>query len=206
MNRMSPSQRRKRARRDREGVVLLITAFVLMLVSATAVYAVQQGVFEVRAAGAARQALRTKYVSESFVMAGLACIEDGACVENHGGISTGADDVHLKYGLPPVAGDNSKEIFTLVQSNFAQHFAAEIAPSDQVLSGGGLVTAYTPGYSMIIERWKIELPAQGAPDPVYRYVASCFGETQIAGDATASGETRCIHESVSISRAYYTKR
>ena len=201
MSRMHP---RKRARRDREGVVLLITAFVLMLVSATAVYAVQQGAFEVRAAGAARQALRTKYVSESFVMASLACLEQEACRESNGGAPTNA--MRDKYGLPPKDAANNNRIFTLTLNDWSSKFAAAPAPSDADLSGGGFVTAYTPSSNVVIEEWMLE-PKKDAQTPaVYRYVATCYGETALAGDTSFGTETRGIHESISISRAYYTKR
>ena len=203
---MHPSRRTRRARRDREGVVLLITALVLMIVSATAVYAVQQGAFEVRAAGAARQALRTKYVSESFVMAGLSCIEDTLCSKSYA-----AGDVwRTKYGVPePNNATPVPEVRVEVRpENFPKHFSAEIAPSDAALSAGDFVTAYTPSDTLVWEDWPIEEVPQGNQQKktTHRFVATCYGELALTNDAVASGETRGIHETISISRAYYTKR
>jgi hypothetical protein len=206
MNKLSRLPRHKRTRRDREGVVLLVTAFVLMVVSATAVYAVQQGAFEVRAAGASRQAMRTKYVAESFVMAGLACIESDnstACLV----ANPGSDPWRDKYGIPPRDTTAQPElIYEIRRQEIADHFAAEVAPSDEDLSGGGFVSAYTPGYSLIIEEWPLEPVSATFPKGSKRYIASCYGELGITGDLSAIDETRGIHESISISRAYYTKR
>jgi hypothetical protein len=192
-------------------MVLLITALVLMIVSATAVYAVQQGAFEVRAAGSARQATRTRYVSESAVMAGLACIEDNGCK-----LGKAAGDVwRTKYGVPAPKSDplaaQSETHAEIRPEDFTKWFATEIAPSDSVLSNGDFVTAYTPSNLLVWEVWDLTDDASTSTTTLVkkqtlRYVATAYGELGMTNDAVAAGETRGIHETISISRAYYTKR
>ena len=97
-------------------------------------------------------------------------------------------------------------VYEIRQEDVADHFTHEVAPSDEHLSGGGFVSAYTPNYRTIFEKWTLQEATPTSPKESTRYIASCYGELAITDDATVSGETRGIHESISISRAYYTKR
>ena len=65
----------RRPARAREGAAMLIVMLVLLMTTGVAVFAVHTTTAEIRAAGAARQALQTQYVAESGLMSAVAYSE-----------------------------------------------------------------------------------------------------------------------------------
>ena len=59
----------------REGAAMLIVMLVLLMTTGVAVFAVHTTTAEIRAAGAARQALQTQYVAEAGLMSAIAYSE-----------------------------------------------------------------------------------------------------------------------------------
>jgi hypothetical protein len=62
---------RARKKRSEEGIAMLVVMMVLLMVTATAIFAIHSSAFEVRAAGMNRQALATQYVGETGVVAAM---------------------------------------------------------------------------------------------------------------------------------------
>jgi hypothetical protein len=57
---------------EREGAAMFVVMLVLLMTTGVAIFAVHTTTAEIRAAGAARQALQTQYVAESGLMAAIA--------------------------------------------------------------------------------------------------------------------------------------
>lgn len=203
MRKRAPNIRRhKRTREKREGMVLLITAFVLLIVSGTAMFAIQQGIWEMRAAGTSLQAMRTRYVSETFVMAGLACLE---MFEECMSTKQAGDTWRAKYGVPAPVAATGEFRYELRPGDLGPTAGfGDLIQTDDVMSGGGLAAVYEPNYRVTVEEWWLEEPTPERPESMIakRYVLSSYGELTIPGDATTSA-LRGAHETISITRAYY---
>lgn len=217
---MKHSSRRRRAPKHREGAVLLIVLLILLMATTTATFAVQNAAFEGRAAEAMHQQVRTKYVSESFAMSGLATFEDptGAELKASG---SNYDDVRTKYGLAmyPTSSDSRDQWMYEFDDTRFQAFndvdgdgeRNDIAPSDTVLSGGARNPVHGTRFNVLVEEWKLLSRKR------CRFVATAYGElfldtarvpglTEVFdGDAPEGPNVRGLHESVSVSKFYYEK-
>jgi hypothetical protein len=91
----------------REGAAMLIVMLVLLMTTGVAVFAVHTTTAEIRAAGAARQALQTHYVAESGLMSAIAYSEF---------IQPAGVELALERSAPPASGYMS------------QFFEPELAP------------------------------------------------------------------------------
>ncbi len=92
---------------EREGAAMLIVMLVLLMTTGVAVFAVHTTTAEIRAAGAARQALQTQYVAESGLMSAIAYSEF---------IQPAGVELALQRTTPPTTG------------YMAQFFEPELAP------------------------------------------------------------------------------
>jgi hypothetical protein len=205
----------KAARVRREGVVLLITAFVLLIISGTALFAIQQGLWEMRASGTALQGVRTRYVSESFVMGGLACLETPGCLQ----LNPASDSWRAEYGVPARALDTAPDyapepmyevrpadVSPTAAAPLMMGFSGKLVQSDDEMapSGGGVAAVYEPDFRFVVEEWVLQnRTAAAGSRNITRYVASCYGELDVIGDVTHGDDTRQNSQSVSVSRVYY---
>ena len=92
----------------REGAAMLIVMLVLLMTTGVAVFAVHTTTAEIRAAGAARQALQTQYVAEAGLMSAIAYSEL---------IQPAGVELALQRSAPPASG------------YMAQFFEPELAPN-----------------------------------------------------------------------------
>ncbi len=93
-NRKHPtrSSRDRRHASRREGAVMLVVMLVVLMVTATGMFAVYSTTYELRSAGTFRQAMQTQYVAEGGVSTGMALID-----------TMGAGSIDLAMQRVPVA-------------------------------------------------------------------------------------------------------
>jgi hypothetical protein len=214
--------RRARARKRREGVVLLVVVTVLMLITSTAIFAVQQTMWEMRAGGSANQALTTRYTAEAYATLGIAGLSQRELyleATRPIGVAGGWQD---KFGLPEF-GAQHDYVSVARNTDYSCPLgfwcsgaplgpenafpAADIGPYE------GLAGPLTEISMSTIERW--ELTGENDPTPEVRYVVTAYGAMAPVGDVnedlavdattTVADETgRTVEETISIARAYYT--
>lgn len=209
--------RRAHARRQkREGAALLIVLFILMMSTATAVFAMQSTQFEQRAAGSLQQAMRTKYVAEAATVSVLGlCLELGTtgCADMKQSLDQ-FNSQRPKFGLPNWGAQET--IIQVGPSDLTGSTwlaSGALLPSDTTLSDavaqGGAASPYTPSFVTQMEKWKVpSLPGESRPR--FRMVVSTYGLMSVnaasATDATGTNEARAMHETVSATRAFFDVR
>lgn len=214
---MSSRQRKSRTKRAREGAALLIVLFILMMATATAVFAMQSTQFEQRAAGALHQGTRAKYVAEGATLNALAlCYQGGTngCTDIKRAEANLAGAVREELGLPDYG--LTETVYSLTQGDFpvnaATNFRSDGADTDVEL-GSAVRTAFEPAFLTVLEKWPV--PNPGETRERYRLIVSTYGEIAIGDlndDGTrddtrsAGSELRFGHETVSTTRAYFDVR
>jgi hypothetical protein len=214
---MSMQRRRSgKPKRAREGAALLIVLFILMMSTATALFAMQSTQFEQRAAGALHQTTRAKYVAEGATMNALSlCYQGGAagCADIKRAPDNLTGNLREEHGLPDYG--RADTIYSLTEADFpvtaATNFRVDGADTDEEL-GSFVPTAFAPAFLTVLEKWQV--PNPGETRERYRMIVSTYGEIAIANLSTAAGddrrsegnELRWGHETISTTRAYFDLR
>jgi len=100
----------QRSQRREEGAAMLVTMLVLMMVTATGVFAVHSTSYEIRASGHSRQLMRTQYIAENGLGATLAWVDQYQAsglhrvLERSTDIQLGATALDLAPFEPPMVG------------------------------------------------------------------------------------------------------
>jgi hypothetical protein len=216
--RMTARRPSPRPRKEREeGAVMLVVMLVVLMVTATAIFASHSTMFELRAAGSQRQAMQTQYVAEGSLTAALAMID-----------TLGAGSIDLAMQRVPI--DAGRQ-FTPEEPAYGQstpHFRAYmrdfltmpgvIAPPVETTGYGGsfgTTLGYTPDFIIDINdsydpgRPIAGMSATGDSPVAYRiWTITARGRTGLgAADSFAPAEPtaahlrRGIHEAAMNSRA-----
>lgn len=195
----------------REGAALLIVLFILMMSTATAVFAMQSTQFEQRAAGSLQQAMRTKYISEAATMSVLGlCYELGPkdCVTNFASLNNW-DGNRAKFAAPSWGGVE-RVIEILPNSYSTATWPVPMLPSDSVLvdlttNTSGAASPYTPSFTNTMEQWQIT-DLNPTSQPRFRLIVSTYGMLNVTGAVDASTTARGNHESISVTRAFIDQK
>jgi len=218
------------ARKEREGMVLLIVLMIITVASATAAYALQGSAVEVQAAGAYKRRMQVRYASESLVMATATLIDEITfCTPGLGG----ATPSMARYALPDLnlaepnlAGGVSALDFgtdstraTPLPSECDLRFPVGTAClTNPAATGGTPRSIYFPFFAGVKERWARADSSAGGGTTPYRCAVTVFGELDIDGRpflGTAPGDAiiddgaqddgtgRRYHDTISMSQAYY---
>lgn len=197
---------------------MLVVMLVVLMVTATAIFASHSTMFELRAAGSQRQAMQTQYVAEGSLVAALAMID-----------TLGAGSIDLAMQRVPI--DAGRQ-FTAEEPAYGQatpHFRAYmrdfltmpgvIAPPIESTAYGGSFGGTTLGYQpdFIIDindsydpgRPIAGMSATGDSPVAYRiWTVTARGRTGLGstdtfapGESSASPLSRGIHEAAMNSRA-----
>ncbi len=187
-------------------MVLVTVLLIVTLASMTAVYSVQGAATEVQASGSMKVAMLAKATAESLVMVGAAAIDE---LRASGSWSTGAIPTTMnRYRLPNIqlGAVNRVGALTLTTANMQ----TTATPTEADLRGAvgvpstSAVSAYVPSATAIQETWMRADSDVGDPTrESVRVAITIFGELNLPGEAIAAGQARALHDSVSISQAYY---
>ncbi len=200
----------------REGMVLIITLMIITVASATAAYALQGSAVEVQGAGAFNRRMRTKYATESLVMATATLIDETAfCTPGVGA----APPNMTRYRLPAVLATDPSLPGGVSEGDFnTDNTRATPLPAEQVLRSpmgapGDRVYPYEPYFAGVKERWVRADSAAGAGTSSWRCAVTIFGELNVDGrpfetdgrtpDIFQTNDVRRYHDAISMSQAYY---
>ncbi len=183
---------------------MLIVMLVLLMTTATAVFAVHATTFEIRAAGNTRQAMQTHYLAEMGLEASLAKVD-------HMGPSAILTAMYAStaprtqdFGEPPMLPD--KHGYRLLTPDFVDPASN---PVIGVESMGGSHQPYEPNVVIDLNDDYVYTGAiAGHRSDGYGRLQfmhgtySAHGRARLAtGDVTSSGDTRPYHETAADARA-----
>jgi hypothetical protein len=203
-------RRRARARKRREGIVLLVVLTVLMLITSTAIFAVQQTMWEMRAGGSANQAMATRYAAEGYATLGVTALGSDSTRDTLLASYASGDGWRTKYSVPltDISGDHGSASFAgyfnctrgfFCDTRTDNFPVADIGPFEG--SDGTLIED-----SMVhVESWLMS--DASSPVQKYRHIVTSYGSLFPVGDTDPdplSDADRRLTETISISRAYYT--
>jgi hypothetical protein len=203
--------RNKKQQGKEEGAAMLVTMLVLLMSTATAVFAVHATTYEIRSAGAGRQALQTQYVGESGEMAAVQWLDQYG--------PRALEAVMQSTVLPPVfmapffepelaAG---KQDYRLYLSDFTattpSNWPIETDPTRGPSLGRSVLTpTFTIDYN---DNYKYTAVLAGQRTDGYGALhflgvtATSHGRTQVASDyRNTTYDTRLYHEGASDARAF----
>jgi hypothetical protein len=209
-----PTRRRARARKRREGIVLLVVVTVLLLITSTAIFAVQQTMWEMRAGGSANQGMTTRFNAEGYATMGVTALGSDQTRDLLLADYTDGDDWRVKYGIPYTAqgGDHgaaSRPGYFGCSSQFfctgTSPSGPEAFPTTDIGPYEGQPGPYVDNSMVHIESWL--LSDNTSPVQKYRHIVTSYGSVYPSvepdpDDSDASD--RRLTETISISRAYYT--
>ena len=186
-------------------MVLVTVLLIVTLASMTAVYSVQGAAVEVRASGSMKSGMLVKATSESLVMVGAAAIDE---LRANGSWSTAGTPDLARYRFSRVTQDGINRVGGLTLST--ANMRASAIPTEAEMRGpigtpSATASPYVPRANAIQETWMRSDSSVGDPmrEPV-RVAITIFGELNLAaGEATLSTQARALHDTVSISQAYY---
>jgi hypothetical protein len=211
-----PSRRRARAKKRREGIVLLVVVTVLLLITSTAIFAVQQTMWEMRAGGSANQAMTTRYNAEAYATLGITALgslqtRDLLLVAKRGD----QDAWRMKYGVPyadgALAQPGSSTQVGFFSCSSAQFFCTgsspagpEAFPTTEIGPYEGQPGPYVDDSMVHVETWPMD---SETPPRKVRHIVTSYGSMYPSAEADpndADLSDRRLTESISISRAYYS--
>jgi hypothetical protein len=194
-------RRRARARKRREGIVLLVVLTVLMLITSTAIFAVQQTMWEMRAGGLASQALTTRYTAEAYATLGVTALGSDSMRDTLLASYSPNDDWRAKFGVPltDIAGDHGSASFP-DYFNCDRGFFCSCTEASLVMR-----RPLTEDSMVHVESWLMS----DSSDPIqkHRHILTSYGSVypqhELDPDNTSDADRR-LTETIGISRAYYT--
>lgn len=218
---MTSRQRKLRAKKRarQEGAALLIVLFVLLMATTTAVYSLSSTQFEVRAAGALHQSMRTKFVSEAATVGVLGlCYELTAvgCTDLKRANGNLDSTTRQMYALPDWG--SLETVYSLSGADMvgpaytlpgAPLLADDVTISGVTVgSGGGAAGSWTPSFLSVVEKWDVPQPGQTIPS--FRLIVSTYGalnydadrNLNTIDDVVGTNELRFAHTTISATRAF----
>lgn len=193
----------------REGMVLVTVLMIVTLASMTAVYSVQGAAVEVQASGSMKTGMMAKATSESLVMVGAAAIDE---LDVRGSASAPNVPQMARYRLPNIVPDPFNRVggLSLTTTNMQTTatpteamYRNPIAAMGTVVAPTGAVSPYLPTAQAIQESWPRANSDPGETGDTRRVAVTIFGELGLPGEAIPAGQVRALHDTVSISQAYY---
>jgi len=202
---------KKAPSQKREGAAMLVTMLVLLMSTATAVFAVHATQYEIRSAGAGRQALQTQYVGET---GGVAAIQ---WLDQYG--PRALEAVMQSTVLPPVFMTPffepelapGKQDYRLYLTDFTATSTSNWPIETDSTRGPSLGrTVLTPSFIVDFNdnyKYTATLPGQRADGygalHFLGVTATSHGRTEVAADyQNTAYDTRLYHEGASDARAF----
>ncbi|MEO0321365.1 MAG: hypothetical protein AAF447_00270 [Myxococcota bacterium] len=217
--RTSPTHRSIRSRRQQrvarqQGAAMLVVMLVLLMGTATGIYAAHQTTFEIRAAGHLRQAMQTEYVGLTGAAAALGWTDQfrasglNQAMERTTQLQGGAPALDLAPFEPPMLP--GKRAYRLYAGDFALAFQGTITDPDASAAALGAHTPYVPTHTVdVYDDYRTTRPVPGAPadgraELVYLNATyTARGRSGVPGLAANVGpDGRPFFEVSSDSRAY----
>lgn len=197
-----PSGKNRRVRTSREGAAMIIVMMILLMSTASALFGIQSAVFEIRAAGFARQAMQTEHVSETALTSTMALMDylGPAAIE-----TTARNNAPpVMYQEPQLATGQTAYRFYL--DDFEDYLS--VTPLSQDSFGDH--SAYTPAFVVdFADHYRITGANPGDRADGFgnfQYLMATYtarGRSQVAaGDVTSSVDSRQFNESSVDSRAF----
>lgn len=205
--------------------MILIVLLVVTMMSGLAAFAAQNGTYEVRSVGGTRQLQRLRRSGESFVVAvgsflgerfvggkGTVSVADTRWTANLG---TEVGDFRKQYNLPSYVDDPS--LLQVSRNEFGgPNYPLGVAtlPEDSDINPGVVYPFVLDGVALL-ERYDMPSEAgQGmglnssmqSGQRSYRVCVTAYSRLRVSGDRQRVNETRQLHESLGISRAYFELR
>jgi hypothetical protein len=151
--------RKLRARKRREGMVMLVVAFSLLIITGIALFSVQLSFANMRFAGVMSKAYRTKWAADSYLTSGLVFIQAGPQagnlpIETQGEVPS--DPYRTVFGQPDRGTQGADDIYMLYPSTFQNKngFPADGAgcqPMTTAYPTSGVMDYITPWEGNVID-------------------------------------------------------
>ena len=181
---------------------MVIVMLILLMVTATAVFAVHATTYEIRAAGHMRQAMQAQYVAETGLTGSLAMVDSlGPAALLHA----------MERSEPPHLAPFEPELLTGKQGYrmYLDDFSTGAGMPVTTESLGGDVQPYAPLFAVDVnDNYVFTGVIAGHRSDGHsrlRFMQATYtsrGRTRLAsGDFTSAGDTRGYHESASDARA-----
>jgi hypothetical protein len=194
-----------------EGAAMLMVLLVILMATATAMFAIHATSFEVRASGHVRQLVQTQYVGEGGVMAALSFVDR---IGPRSMQSLMRQRLLMRGGLPAIDLTHNGEPPMLVNKDGYRFSGAEL----QAITGlepvdreglGGQRQQYTPMLLVDVYDnyiWSHVMAGERADGQgQMRYMRATYtarGRTRVFGDHTVDEAGRQFHEGASDARAH----
>jgi hypothetical protein len=194
---------------------MLIVMLIILMATATAMFAIHATAFEVRASGHVRQLMQTQYVGESGVMATMALVDRigphalQSIMRQRNQLRMASGNLSAidmeGYGEPPLAP--SKDGYRFNGDELQSIVGVQAADRESL---GGERQAYTPMILVdVYDTHTVTRVVAGERADGYgqmRYIRATYtgrGRTRVAaGDAQVAGDVRQFHEGASDARAH----
>lgn len=203
----------KRNTRRNEGAAMLMVLLVILMATATAMFAIHATAFEVRASGHVRQLVQTQYVGEGGIMAALATVDRTGPRALQTILRRRSEMQAASTGSPLVLKDVGEP--NLLPGTTGARFAG---PELQAITGmhpvdrealGGMRQAYEPVLMVDVYdtyEWSQVMAGERADGRgQMRYLRATYtarGRTRVQGDVTQDQAGRQFHEGASDARAH----
>lgn len=193
---------------------MLVVMLVLLMGTATGIYAAHSTTFEIRAAGHLRQAMQTEYVGVSGATAALGWTDQfrasglNQAMDRTTQLQGGATALDLGNFEPPMLP--GKRAYRLYPGDFALAFMGTVTDPDANAAALGAHTPYVPTYTVdVYDDYRTTKPIPGAPadgrsELVYLNATyTARGRANVPGlPAAPTPDGRPFYEVSSDSRAY----